>query len=511
MTRFAIDRRDFLRTGALATGAAAFLPFLPPPREYLRGPLAPRRPGDRSQRIVVVGAGLAGLAAAHELVRAGHDVTVIEARSRAGGRVHTLRQPFADDLYAEAGAMFAGGPHVVRYADELGIDFVPPSTGGSGDFLFVVGGERLPLGRGPDATEPDWPLSLTAAERRMGLDGMRREYMMGAVSEIGDPLAPDWPPEEIRAYDDMSFADYLAARGASPAAIALLRLDVLDLYGQGFESVSALAFLRDWAARRFMDAGGPGGVIPGGTDRLPDAFAAKLADRIRYGTEALRLEQDDRGVRVACRRGGRTETIEADRMVCTLPFPVLRTLEIAPALPADKRRAIDTLPYSTITRVYVQVARRFWEDEGLNGSAYSDGAVPRVLTQPMGRRTHRAVLEAHTGKATGARLAALGEDERLAFALEELEQVHPGVRAHAEGGTSYAWTEDPWARGGYASFAPGQIFEFLPVIARPEGRIHFAGEHTSRLSTSMDGALESGARAAQEIEAAATASSGAGG
>ena len=496
-----LTRRDFLRTGALATGAATFLPLLP--RDYTRAALAARRPGERSQRVIVVGAGLSGLATAHELVRAGHDVTVVEARSRAGGRVHTIRQPFADDLYAEAGAMFAGGPHVVRYAEELDIEFVPPGTGGSGDFLFHVRGERIPLPRRPGgkAAAPEWPVELTDAERRMRLDGMWGEYVMGAVSEIGDPLDPAWPPEELRKYDDMSFADYLSSRGASPAAISLLRLDVLDLYGQGFESMSALAFLRDWAARRFMEAGGPGGVVPGGTDRLPEAFAARLTDRIRYGTEALRLEQDEAGVRVVCRRGGRTETLAADRLVCTLPFSVLRTLEISPALPADKRRAIETLPYSTITRVYVQVSRRFWEDEGLSGAAYSDGGVPRVLTHPMGRRTDRAVLEAHTGKATGTRLAGLDEDERLAFALEHLEAIHPGVREHAEGGTSYAWTEDPWARGGYSSFAPGMVFEFLPVISRPEGRMHFAGEHTSRLSASMDGALESGARAAQEIDA----------
>jgi monoamine oxidase len=325
---------------------------------------------------------------------------------------------------------------------------------------------------------------------------------MGAVPQIGNPLDPTWPPEELRKYDDMSFAEYLADRGASPAAISLLRLDTLDMYGQGFESVSALAFLRDWAARRYMEPGTAGGVIPGGSDRFPEAMAGRLADRIRYGTEAVRFEQDTGGVRVVCRRGGVEEVLAGDRLVCTLPFPVLRRLEISPAFPADKRRAIDELPYSTITRVYLEVDRRIWEAEGLNGSGWTDGPAPRVLVHPMGRRTTSAVLEAHAGKATGTKLAELSETERLAFAEAELGVFHPGLRPHLRGGASWAWPTDPWARGGYASFAPGQIFEFLPVIARPEGRIHFAGEHTSRLSTSMDGALESGVRAAEEIDAA---------
>lgn len=490
-----LTRRDFVRTGALAAGATAFVPFLPP--DYVRAPLPRRRPADASQRVAVLGAGLAGLAAAWELVGAGHEVTVLEARSRPGGRVHTLRQPFADGLYAEAGAMFAGGPHIVRYAEELGIEFVPPLR--AGGFLYHVGGQRLPMRDGVPA-EP-WPLELTPEERRMGVRGMWGEYVMGAVPEIGDPLEPGWPPEAIRKYDDMSFAELLRSRGASPAAIALLRLDVLDLYGQGVETTSALSFLRDFAARRLHASTG-GGVVDGGTDRIPKAFASRLAGRIRYGTEVLRIEQDAERVRVAWRRGGREETVEADRVVCTLPFPVLRHLEFSPALPPDKRRAVQTLPYSTITRVYVQVRRRFWEDEGLSGAAYADLPVPRVLVHPMARETTRAILEAHTGKETGTRLAGLDEDGRMAFALEHLEAIHPGLREHAEGGTSYAWPADPWARGGYSSFAPGQIFAYLPVISRPEGRVHFAGEHTSRLSASMDGALESGMRAAREIDEA---------
>jgi monoamine oxidase len=400
--------------------------------------------------------------------------------------------------------MFAGGPHVARFAEEFGIEFVSPGTGsdGTGKYLYVVRGERFPMPRGDEAAEPDWPLALTDAERQMGLDGMWGTYVMGAVPEIGNPLDSTWPPEELRKYDDMSFAEYLADRGASPAAVSLLRLDVLDMYGQGFESVSALAFLRDWAARRYMEPGTAGGVIPGGSDRFPEAMAGRLADRIRFGTEAVRLEQDADGVRVICRRGKGEEVLTGDRLVCTLPFPVVRRLEISPALPADKRQAIDSLPYSTITRIYLQVDRRFWEEGGLNGAGWSDGGVPRVLVHPMGRRTTGAVLEAHTGKATGERLAGLPEEDRIEFAARELETFHPGLRERLQLGTSWAWPTDPWARGGYASFAPGQIFEFLPVISRPEGRIHFAGEHTSRLSTSMDGALESGVRAAEEIEAA---------
>ncbi len=112
------------------------------------------------------------------------------------------------------------------------------------------------------------------------------------------------------------------------------------------------------------------------------------------------------------------------------------------------------------------------------------------------------MLEAHTGTAEGRRLAALPEEARIDFALEQVDGVFPGVRDHVEGGTSYSWVTDPWTRGGYSSLARGQTFSLLPHIARPEGRIHFAGEHTSWMSVSMEGALESGNRVAREVNAA---------
>ncbi|MEM7704048.1 MAG: NAD(P)/FAD-dependent oxidoreductase [Pseudomonadota bacterium] len=501
----ALTRRGLLRLG-VAAGVAAALPGLLVPPGYAQSALAPASPGAHSKRVLVVGAGLAGLAAAHELTRAGHNVTVIEATSRPGGRVRTLRQPFADGLYAEAGAMFAGGPHITRYTQELGIDLVPPNSGGGGQpgMVYHVAGQRLITPeRDGDPVEP-WPFALTDQERKLGRKGLFATYVAPSLRQVGNPYEAGWPAASIKALDDVSFADFLKSQGASPAAISILRLETFDLFGKGIENLSALSHLRDWAAYALEEPGGVFGVVPGGTDRLPEAFASRLADRIEYGVEALRLEQDADGVRVHCRRGGQNEVLTADRLVCTLPFTVLRHLDVAPALSAEKARAIRTLTYSSITRVFIQVKRRFWESDGLSGLGWGDRPVPRVLIQPMGKPTDRAIVEAHTGKATGLRLAAMDEAERVEFALDELEKYHPDIRRYAEGGTSYAWNNDPWSQGGYSSFAPGEIFEFLPVISRAEGRIHFAGEHTSRLSTSMDGALESGARVANEIHGSAS-------
>ncbi len=163
-------RRDFLVTGAL-TGLALSTPWGLPRPAAVRMPSAFTRQGD-PKRIVVIGAGLAGLSAAYELVRTGHNVTVLEARLRAGGRVHTIRAPFSDGLYAEAGAMFAGGEYFTRYAALFGIQLATDGGGDDLDFIFHVNDTRIRAGQG--LTE--WPVELTPEERAAGLRGLWARY-----------------------------------------------------------------------------------------------------------------------------------------------------------------------------------------------------------------------------------------------------------------------------------------------------------------------------------------------
>jgi monoamine oxidase len=246
------------------------------------------------------------------------------------------------------------------------------------------------------------------------------------------------------------------------------------------------------------------GVLDGGSDRLPDALAAEVGDCIHYGTEVVRIERREARVRAVFRHRPteRRDAVEADRLICTLPFSVLRNLEVEPPLPADKRRAIDELPYATQTRIYMQIRRRNWKDEGLSGRGFTDQSA-YVNVHPMARGSGRAVLEAQVLGQKAYELADRPESERFKFATKLFERFHPGITDYAEGGATYAWSEDPWARGAYNYFRPGQMMDFIPVISRAEGRVHFAGDHTSPFPE-MDGAVASGRRAAREIEEAAS-------
>ncbi|HEX5725117.1 MAG TPA: FAD-dependent oxidoreductase, partial [Longimicrobiaceae bacterium] len=168
--------------------------------------------------MIVVGAGLAGLCAALELHRAGHQVTVLEARDRVGGRVLTLREPFSDGLYAEAGALHVLAEHatVRRYADQFGVELVD-QPGGTG--VMFVGGRRIPYA--PRALEAQSPVELTDEERRDGIYRVwwrRSQPVLEEVRAAGDPGAPGWPPASLARYDSMSFAELLRERGISPGA-----------------------------------------------------------------------------------------------------------------------------------------------------------------------------------------------------------------------------------------------------------------------------------------------------
>jgi monoamine oxidase len=488
-----LNRRDFLRQSIFA---AAALAASSGETWAVRRKRLPK--SGAPKKVIVIGAGLAGLSAAYELTQAGHEVIIVEARTRPGGRVYTLREPFSDGMHAEAGATYLNDHchHAMRYVKLFELPLVSAMPPKDLAFVYHIRGKRVKVSPGAAV---DWPLDLTPEEKKLGRAGMWGKYVMSAVKELGNPADASWPPESVKKFDQMSFAEFLRSRGASPDAVALLRLGFPDIYGEGVDTVSALHYLRDLA---LYPTGMLGYVFKGGSDQLPKAFAAKLADKIYYGAPVSRIEQDAQKARVVFSRAGSPQTMEADHLVCAVPSAVLKHIEISPSLPPEKRRAMDELQYTSIARVYLQSRKRFWVEEGVTGNAEADLPIMRIVEHPPFQPHRRGILEAYMSGARGRQAMAMAEDARIRFALEHMEKVHPGMRANFEGGTSHCWDEDKWARGAFSWNKPGQTANSFLPLARAEGRVHFAGEHTSRWSASMEGALESGNRVAREINEA---------
>ena len=296
----------------------------------------------------------------------------------------------------------------------------------------------------------------------------------------------------------MNRSDFWRSRGASPEAVALLSLGGID---DRADTRSTLLMLRNQALNRKLERYFK---IRGGNDLLPKAFAARLADKIRYAAPVVRIEQGARGVKAVFLRAGAYHTLTGDHVICAVPFSVQKNIEVVPAFSVEKQQAIEQLPYLSASKICLQAKNRFWVSNGQSGFATTDLPVREVYDMTYRQPGTRGILQAFPVSLHSRRVTAMTEQERISFALGQVEMIYPGMREHFEGGVTKCWDEDEWARGASAYYKPGQFSSLLPHVARPEGRIHFAGEHTSVwIDGWMQGALESGERAAREVNDAA--------
>jgi len=488
-----MKRREFLKQGATIAASAALSSTLP---RLVQAALPPR---GGPKKVVIIGAGLAGLSAGFELIQAGHEVTILEAQGRVGGRVLTLRDPFSDNLYAEAGAMNVFDNHTwtLKYIKLFNLTLDPVSSSTLSSVLYMRR-KRIEMKQGQPI---GYPLALNAAEKSLQRRELWQRYVVPVLDELGDYTAVGWPPASLKKYDDLTFYDFLRSRGASADAAEFLGLGAYGGLGDGIRTVSALVLLREAAHRSKMTRNS---TIRGGTDMLPRAFASRMSDRIHYGASLAAIEQNGSKVRVIYQQAGLRQDVTADRVVCAIPFTVLRLIPITPALSALKQRAIVELPYTSVTRTYFQTRRKFWLGEGLSGSATTDVGNTMVFDGAPNQSSDeaRGILESYMGGLIARQAAAIPESQRVEWVMRIVEKAYPSLRRNFEVGATKSWDLDKWARGGYAWFKPGQMTSLLPHVARPEGRIHFAGEHASSLFGWMQGALESGNRVAREISEA---------
>ena len=473
-----ITRRRFLNSAALALAA---LPLA-------RGAPAPARP----QRVAVVGAGLAGLVAAYELMRSGHTVTVLEARTRPGGRIRTRANAFGDGLYVEEGALEIGEGFTLvnQYLAQFNL-LTAPAEKAADQAVFYVGGHRYLLPRG---REPDWPYALSPEERRLGMQGVWDKYALPAQRALPEPFDARSFSRAARALDEHTLADYARRQGATDAAVLLLERSA---QGPDFEHVSAL---QDLLWKQFLARSGSAQRVAGGNERLPQAFADRLGARLHYGAQLRSIAQDRSEVRLGIASGAGVEQLRVDRAVIAIPFSVLRHLEFGDAFARHKRALITQLRYESVTRIYLHSRSRFWRAAGLDGSANTDLPIGALRDFSAGQSGATGILGSTVSGAASQRLGQLPPAERLQLGLENVTRVFPEMKESYLGGDTLAWDQEPFALGGWAYYAPGEMSSLFGNVASADGRLHFAGEHTSALY-GLEGAAQSGARAAREISA----------
>jgi monoamine oxidase len=449
-------------------------------------PYQPLAPAPVPKTVIVVGAGPAGLTCAYELARAGHRVTVLEARDRPGGRLWTLRAPLPAGLLAEVGATFLPDNHPLpqHYAAAFGLPLLGLPVSGPRP-RYLVGGvpvpEAEPAAAGP-ALDPFAQLAraIQAVVERQG----------GWPPPTGS--SGIWEP-----FDHISLAELLRREGLSEGARALVPLTLLGNFGEGLETVSALAAVRQLALQRGRRRSF---TIAGGNDRLARAFADRLGERLCYRAEVRGLSHDAAGVVVQIRGPAGERVTRADRVVLAVPTPALARLSVSPAW-GPARQAALRQRWTPVTRIFLTVERRFWDLTQPVLLAASDRPSVRWMVGPAGAG-ERDVLTAYVVGAAARELAGLGPGGRAAWVRAEAGRVFPEWAGAASAEAwSYCWDQDPFAGGGYPWPAPGD--DGLPeALAAPEDRLHFAGEQTTHHFGWLQGAMESGLRAAQEVHAA---------
>lgn len=485
-----INRRRFLKEISMGAAALAFMPHLA--RAERRGGI--RLMGE-PKSIVILGAGLAGLAAGYELKRAGHNVTILEARKFAGGRVQTLRS-FGDGQYAEAGPLSFPQEHTFTFGYAQDFDLpLRPSNGFGLETMANIRGSRFRINLNGNANVP---FSLKSSERSAGVFGLIPFYLDDYIKKVGNPRHDGWPSDDLKALDNISLKQLLEDLGASGGAIDIIAASQLGILGFGLDSISAM----DGVVTEAIAPSTINYEIAGGNDLLASAFKKKVKKQFKKQSTVLRIEQNETGVTITYQTKEGVETITADRCICALPFPVLKNIEVSPAFPEDKQQAINELKLTPVTRTYQQFRSRVWELDQLSGYGITDIEIQNTYSPTVTQTGRRGILVSYTGGQRALDLSAMSEKDRQKFVLRKMGSLFSNLDAQYESGTSYVWHEDSRALGAFTYFEPGQMTTLLPLAQRPEGRIHFAGEHTSAWHGWMNGALESGNRAADEVNAA---------
>ncbi|MFE6946664.1 flavin monoamine oxidase family protein [Streptomyces chartreusis] len=445
----------------------------------------------RGRRVVILGAGLAGLASAYSLMLRGYEVTVLEAQDRPGGRVQTVRSGLARGGHAELGGVRIYESHMYahKYLKEFNLSLTPYETGVT---AYLLQGKRFVP---PPAGSP-WPLKGMARTELPDPRESVAKYIGAAVDKLGDPLSSGWPGDAPSAYElnDRSAVEFLKSVGASDTWISWFFAQA----GNAGRWNAAAAI-----ASEVLSVGNMGS-IQGGNDRLPRAFAARLGNRLKLRSEVVRITQDASSVTIGYRNGASLHQLSADRVVCALPFAPLRRIIFGSTFSQPKMDSIRRLKYMPAARYYIQTQSRFWADDrlgplgGLNLVA-TDSMLGRIWNTSSQQQDPRlGMLHSYMLDDQAIRFAKLGplREERIDSLFEH---ALPGSNRQIMRTVTKVWQDDPWAGGGWGTVPVGDLHWMLPAMRHVEGRIHFAGEHTSVWSGWMNGALESAERVVQEI------------
>lgn len=447
---------------------------------------------EREADVVVVGAGLAGLVAAREVLAAGREVVVLEARARVGGRL--LRHEIAPGVWVDLGGQWIGPTQrrMVALARELGAETFPTHTAGRSaiEWRGQVRRYRGLIPRVSTAT------LLDLAQVRARLDRMAREV----------PLQAPWAARRAERWDSQTFATWLGRNCLTASARTLMEIGCEAVWAAEPADVSLLHILfYIHSGGRFDDLLGTAGGAQQdrfvhGAQSLPLALVEHLGERVVLGAPARRIERGRDGVRVEADG----VAVRARRAVVALPPTLAGRLAYDPPLPGLRDQLTQRVPQGTVVKCMAVYERPFWREQGLNGQAISDAGPVRVVFDNSPPGGSPGILLGFLEGRAARNWGQASEAARRAAVTATFGRVFGPAAARPEGYVERRWAEEEFTRGCYgAHLPPGGWTSYGRALLTPVGPIHWAGTETAtEWSGYMDGAVQSGERAAAEALAA---------
>lgn len=475
-----LSRRHFMQAAG-ATAAVA-----------LAGPRPLR--AQQNADVIVIGAGLSGLTAALVLQDAGIKVKVIEGRDRVGGRVLSYRTVPGNP---EAGGTSFGPGYarLVNAANTYGVDIIKltPVLRYYGQRELFLDGQHVPLA--------DWP----GDPRNPFPEGQRDtppwRFAAGLMAKTNPLKTTDAWVDPANASLDISLHDWMRRQGVSDAAIDLA-YNIEPTHGNSAYDVSALMMMQVASFIAAQIALAKPGQSPfltaaGGNLSIPEAMAAALDSDIDFGRNVSAIRSDGTQAEVHCADGTK---YKADYVICSVPCPVLRRINMDPILSGAQARAVQTLDSQIINQAHIVAKSPFWEADGLSPNMFSDGLVTGLVGEHKGSEPEQVTsLTAWIRGNNAALLDQMPEVDARAAVIADIERIRPAAKGQLEMIEYKSWYRDPFSSGDWAVWKPGQVSGFATAVAMPNGRIHFCGEHTAVSNRGMEGAMESGERVALEV------------
>ena len=479
--------------------------------------------GVTPKTVAVIGAGVSGLLAARLLAEAGHKVIIYEANTAIGGRIKTIRKPFLHGQNVDAGAMRLPSTYqlILHLIEEYGLKkhtFINHDIKGN-NFVAVNG---IKVTRKQYEADPDilnWPLEDSEKGKTA------EKLWSAAIKPLIDIITADgldgWI-KVVEKYGHYSVYEFLKCEVQySPGAIEFIEV-LMNL-----ESRSSLSLIQQVIEEIDHKTGTQYFGLTGGMDSLTQSMTDKLTElgvpihlnhrlttikNCMSGVELQFSGSEPRSLQKARSGGGvwaepTGESIEADVVILTIPFPAMRFLNVNPLFSHGKRKVIRELNYDAATKVFLQFDNRFWEkDDGIVGGQTVTDLGNRYIYYPstdIGGNEGGILIASYTWAREARGWDSLTEEQRVEHALNFVADIHgEEVREHFVVGTSQSWLIDSFSFGEAAMFDPSQIQELKGYISEPEGNVYFAGDATSLKIAWIEGAIESGIRAAIEVNKA---------